>query len=169
RTYKLDAPDIGQLFHEALKTIMEWIQQEKKDFASMTKVDSATYAKHSMDYLGPILQHQILSSSNRYKYLTKKLEDIIAQAVYILSEQARLSGFSPAGIELGFGMDQGLEPLRITLPNGYELLLRGRIDRVDQAQSEDRLLLRIIDYKSSAHSLNLVDVYYGLALQMLTY
>src|SRR5699024_1511642 len=27
RTYKLEAPDIGQLFHEALKTITEWIQK----------------------------------------------------------------------------------------------------------------------------------------------
>src|SRR5699024_2351232 len=28
RTYKLDAPDIGQLFHEALKIITAWIQKE---------------------------------------------------------------------------------------------------------------------------------------------
>ena len=32
RTYKLDAPDIGQLFHEALKTITEWVQAEGKEF-----------------------------------------------------------------------------------------------------------------------------------------
>src|SRR5699024_1772455 len=34
---------------------------------------------------------------------------------------------------------------------------------------EDELFLRIIDYKSSSRGLDLVDVYYGLALQMLTY
>lgn len=37
RTYKLDAPDIGQLFHEALKIITDWIQGEGKDFAQLTK------------------------------------------------------------------------------------------------------------------------------------
>src|SRR5690625_8033489 len=37
RTYKLDAPDIGQLFHEASKTITQWIQDEGKDFATLTK------------------------------------------------------------------------------------------------------------------------------------
>src|SRR5699024_630382 len=52
---------------------------------------------------------------------------------------------------------------------GYELLLRGRIDRVDQALEEEQLYLRIIDYKSSSRGLDLLDVYYGLALQMLTY
>lgn len=169
RTYKLDAPDIGQLFHEALKTITEWIQRENKDFAKLTKKESEQYAKKSMAYLSPVFQHHILSSSNRYKYIQRKLQKVIAQATYILSEQARVSGFSPVGIELGFGFESGLKPVTISLPNGYELLLRGRIDRVDKSVYNDRLYLRIIDYKSSARGLDLVDVYYGLALQMLTY
>lgn len=169
RMYKLDAPDIGQLFHEALKTITEWIQQEGKDFASLTEVDSNQYAKKSISHLAPALQHHILSSSNRYQYIQRKLQDVIAQATYILSEQARASGFSPVGIELGFGFEKGLDPVTIALPNGYELLLRGRIDRVDKSVHHDNLYLRIIDYKSSSRGLDLVDVYYGLALQMLTY
>lgn len=169
RTYTLDAPDIGQLFHEALKTITEWILEEGKDFAAITKNDSASYAKKSMSHLAPALNHHILSSSNRYQYIQKKLQDIIAQATYIISEQARMSGFSPVGLEVGFGFEKGLDPMTITLPNGYELLLRGRIDRVDQALEEEQLYLRIIDYKSSSRGLDLLDVYYGLALQMLTY
>lgn len=169
RTYKLDAPDIGQLFHEALKTITQWLQYEGKDFAELTKKESSSYAQKSMSHLAPALQHHILSSTNRYKYIQKKLQDVIAQATYILSEQARASGFSPVGIELGFGFSDGLNPLQINLPNGYELLLRGRIDRVDKSVIEDELFLRIIDYKSSSRGLDLVDVYYGLALQMLTY
>jgi len=169
RTYKLDAPDIGQLFHEALKTITNWVQEEKKHFADLTKEDSAQYARRSISHLAPALQHHILSSSNRYKYIKRKLQDVIAQATYILSEQARASGFSPVGIELGFGFESGLDPVVISLPNGYELILRGRIDRVDQSIHNEQLFLRIIDYKSSSRGLDLVDVYYGLALQMLTY
>lgn len=169
RTYKLDAPDIGQLFHEALKTITQWIQDEGKDFAAITKKESTAYAKKSMTHLAPALQHHILSSTNRYQYIQRKLQDVIAQATFILSEQARASGFSPVGIELGFGFSEGLDPLTIMLPNGFELLLRGRIDRVDKSLQQDELFLRIIDYKSSSRGLDLVEVYYGLALQMLTY
>ncbi len=47
--------------------------------------------------------------------------------------------------------------------------LVGRIDRVDKAESSKGLLLRIVDYKSSDKGLDLAEVYYGLALQMLTY
>lgn len=169
RTYKLDAPDIGQLFHEAIKTITEWVKEEGRDFAKMTEKEASQYAAKSVHHLAPALQHHILSSSNRYRYIQQKLEETIAKAMFILSEQARQSGFSPVGIELAFGFEEGLEPLSISLPNGYELLLRGRIDRVDQSVGQDPLYLRIIDYKSSARGLDLADVYYGLALQMLTY
>jgi len=169
KTYKLDAPDIGQLFHEALKIITDWIQSEGRDFAQLSKQDTDNYAKKAVSNLAPILQHQILHSSNRYKYIQQKLQEVIARAAYILSEQARQSNFSPVGLELGFGEKEKLPPLSMQLPNGFELLLRGRIDRVDKALNQDSLYLRIIDYKSSARGLNLIDVYYGLALQMLAY
>ncbi|MDT9121127.1 PD-(D/E)XK nuclease family protein, partial [Escherichia coli] len=62
-----------------------------------------------------------------------------------------------------------LPPIEIALPNGYDVQLRGRIDRVDKAIEQEELFLRIIDYKSSSKALNLTEVYYGLALQMLAY
>ncbi|MFD1361014.1 helicase-exonuclease AddAB subunit AddB [Lentibacillus salinarum] len=169
QTYKLDAPDIGQLFHEALKKITEWIQAEGRDFSQLTNQDSAGYARQAVETLAPVLQHQILHSSNRYQYIQQKLQDVITRATYILSEQARQSDFSPVGLELGFGDKETLKPVTLNLPNGFDLMLRGRIDRVDKAESADGLFLRIIDYKSSEKGLDLVEVYYGLALQMLAY
>ncbi len=169
KTYTFEAPDMGQLFHEALKLITEWIHLEGKSFKEVNREQANHYARRSIQKLGPVLEHQILSSSERYKYIQIKLEEIIAQATFILSEQARLTEFSPVGIELGFGMERGLDPLEIKLPNGYQLILRGQIDRVDQARNNDQLYLRIIDYKSSSRALDFTEVYYGLALQMLTY
>ncbi|UOQ43482.1 helicase-exonuclease AddAB subunit AddB [Halobacillus salinarum] len=171
RTYKLDAPDIGQLFHEALKQITEWVRAEGKNFAELNRGDADHYARQATAHLAPVLQNQILHSSNRYQYIQRKLEGVIARAAYVLSEQARKTQFSPVGLELGFGSgkDSPLPPLFLDLPNGYELMLRGRIDRVDRALSEDELYLRIIDYKSSARGLSLMEVYYGLSLQMLAY
>lgn len=169
-TYKLDAPDMGQLFHEALKIITEWVQKDGLTLRDLNREQANMYAKRALEKLAPILQHQILHSSNRYQYMQKKLEQIVARATFVLSEQARKSEFTPIGMEIGFGLgNQSLDPIRMTLPNGVELILRGRIDRVDQAKLEDQLYLRIIDYKSSATGLNLVEVYYGLALQMLAY
>ncbi|SEU03904.1 DNA helicase/exodeoxyribonuclease V, subunit B [Salinibacillus kushneri] len=167
--YKLDAPDIGQLFHEALKQITDWIIQEGRSYRDLSPQEAVQYAKRAVQKLSPILQHQILFSSNRYQYILRKLEKVISRATHILSEQAKRSEFSPAGIELGFGPREKLPPMNLPLPDGYELVLRGRIDRVDRADVGDDLFLRIIDYKSSAKDLNLEEVYYGLSLQMLAY
>ncbi|UOQ50585.1 helicase-exonuclease AddAB subunit AddB [Gracilibacillus caseinilyticus] len=168
-TYKLDAPDIGQLFHEALKQITEWIQKEGRQFADVYDQDARKYANRAVGELANVLQHQILHSSNRYQYIQKKLESVIARATFILSEQARKTHFAPVGLEVGFGYPDQLQSLTVPLPNDHTLLLRGRIDRVDQAFENEQLYLRIIDYKSSAKGLNLTEVYYGLALQMLAY
>ena len=53
------------------------------------------------------------------------------------------------------------------LDNDLKLNLSGRIDRIDY--SEDGKYFLIIDYKTGNQYINLVDVYYGLHLQLLTY
>ena len=73
------------------------------------------------------------------------------------------------GLELGFGRRGSLPPLTFELQNGTKMELAGRIDRIDQAKTENGTYLRIIDYKSSSKDLNFTEIYYGIALQMLTY
>jgi len=62
-----------------------------------------------------------------------------------------------------------LPALTLKLDTGGEVAVRGRIDRVDIAESGDDCYLRVIDYKSSTRKLKLSEVYYGVALQLLVY
>src|SRR5699024_12285417 len=71
RTYTHDAPNIGQLFHEALKTITEWILEEGKDTTAITKNDCASNAKKAMSHLSLAENHHILSNTNRYKIIQR--------------------------------------------------------------------------------------------------
>ena len=167
--FKLDAPDIGELFHAALKYIAETVMVQKLSWPSLTREQSERLAKDAVETLAPKLQNEILLSSNRHTYIKRKLEQIISRASIILSEHAKASGFSPVGLELGFGPKSELPPLSFQLRNGTKMELVGRIDRVDKAEDESGVYLRIVDYKSSAKELNLGEVYYGIALQMLTY
>ncbi len=167
--YRLDAPDIGEMFHGALKLISDYLLKHGISWKSLTKEQCVLLARKAVETLAPKLQNQILLSSNRHHYLKRKLEHVIGRATVVLSEQAKWSGFAPIGLELGFGKDGTLPPLSFTLQNGSKMELMGRIDRVDQAQDENEIFLRVLDYKSSAKDLNLTEVYYGLALQMLTY
>lgn len=167
--YRLEAPDIGELFHAALKEIAEHVNKHDLTWASLTRQQCDDLANTAVNKLAPKLQNEILLSSNRHHYIKRKLEQIISRASYILSEHAKASGFSPVGLELGFGPKGDLPPLAFTLKTGAKMELQGRIDRVDKAQEGNDVFLRIVDYKSSAKDINLSDVYYGLSLQMLTY
>ncbi|MFE5319940.1 helicase-exonuclease AddAB subunit AddB [Paenibacillus sp. NPDC056579] len=169
RIFRLQAPDIGQLFHAALSMFAERITEEGGDWANLTADDYLVKAGNVVDLLAPRLQSEILFSSQRYSYIARKLKQVIGRSAQMLGEHAKLGQFVPVGLEIGFGADQPIPPLSYMLENGIRMDVRGRIDRVDRADTEQGTLLRVIDYKSSPTALQLSEVYYGLSLQMLTY
>ncbi len=167
--YRLEAPDIGQLFHAALSQIGLQLQQEGVPWAALSESEGMARAAAVVDALTPRLQSEILMSSGRHRYIAQKLKQIVGRAVAVLAEHDRKGLFQPIGLELGFGPNGQLPPLRFELDDGSQMEIVGRIDRVDRAEGADGQLLRVIDYKSSEKRLNLAEVYYGLSLQILTY
>lgn len=167
--YRLKAPDIGQLFHAALSQMAMTFKEQNRSWGSLTVDECLQEAGVAVDKLAPKLQGEILLSSHRYGYISRKLKNIVGRASVILGEQSRRGSFEPVGLELDFGPGRLLPSLTFELPNGCVMEIVGRIDRVDMAQGENGLLLRVIDYKSSQTDLKLHEVYYGLSLQMLTY
>jgi ATP-dependent helicase/nuclease subunit B len=167
--FRLEAPDVGQLFHYALKVITERVRAEQLDWARLSKQQCEQLSYEAVEQIAPHIQQEILLSSHRYHYVKRKLQNIMTRTTTVLSEQAKMSGFAPLEVELQFGDNGQLPPLTFQLADGTTLELVGRIDRIDQAQSSKGVLLRIIDYKSSNKKLDLTEVYYGLTLQMLAY
>lgn len=167
--FRLKAPDIGQLFHHALKMMTERIRAEHLDWAQLSKEQCEQLSYEAVEQIAPYIQQEILLSSHRYHYVKRKLHHIMSRTASVLNEQAKMSGFAPLEVELQFGDKGPLPPLTFPLADGTVLELVGRIDRIDQAKSSKGILLRIIDYKSSSQKLDFTEVYYGLALQMLAY
>ncbi|RSK26355.1 helicase-exonuclease AddAB subunit AddB [Bacillus sp. HMF5848] len=167
--YKLDAPDIGQFFHAALTWMTEELKRRGLDWKHVTQEQCLELALQAANVFAPRLQKEILLSSSRLQYVKRKLEQVISRTALILREHAKVSGFSPVGLELAFGPNGQLPPLTFELENGARMQVVGRIDRVDKADSDNGVYLRVVDYKSSAKKIDLNDVMYGLTLQMLTY
>ncbi len=167
RLYRVDAPDIGQLFHAALRQTTEKLFAEGRARADRTEWQREAAA--AIERLMPRVQSQILLSSHRHRAIARKLREIVAQASAMLGEQAKVSAFRPVGLELGFGPNEALPPLTLDLGDGRFMDLAGRIDRVDAAETAAGLLLRIMDYKSGSVKLKLDEVAHGLTLQMLAY
>ncbi|HAP32290.1 MAG TPA: helicase-exonuclease AddAB subunit AddB, partial [Firmicutes bacterium] len=170
--YGLETPDTGRFFHAALRNVTSSLQEHEKHWGDWEKDELLKLVSAEVSKLLPRLQQEIMLSSRRYLHLAKKMEETVGRAALILAEHDRRSEFKPIAAELAFEEKggRGLPPLRLQLTDGSTVDLVGRIDRLDQARTEDgRLYLRIIDYKSGNTSLDLVEFYHGLSLQLILY
>lgn len=167
--FTLEAPAIGDLFHAALKWVSDETMRLGKSWSELSKEECWKMARQAVEDISPYFFNRILLSTNRYVYIKRKLTHIIQRTIYSLSTQAKATVFKPIAIEAGFGPGEELPPLEIPLRRGDLMKLRGRIDRVDATEIGGKNYVRVVDYKSSARSLDLTEVYYGLSLQMMTY
>ena len=83
-------------------------------------------------------------------------------------EELRASQFRPISFELGFAKTGELPPVEFVL-DGVTLSISGFVDRVDGWVKDDKLYLRVVDYKTGRKSFDLTEVFHGLGLQMLLY
>ncbi len=170
QVYSLKLPDLGRFFHAALRDIAFTLQEQKKDWAELSRDQSYKLAAEEVKKLVPFMQEEILLSSGRYRYLTEKIKRTVGRTVYILGEHARRGSFTPVGVEISFGGKGELPAITFTLQNGFAIELEGRIDRVDLAWDEKgEAFIRVIDYKSGGSELDLKEIYYGLSLQLIVY
>lgn len=167
--YRLAAPDLGQFFHAALKIFVERLEAQNLEWGVLSRQECSRLTSEVVKELAPKLQNEILLSTARYRYLTRKLQQTVERAALVLTEHARRGSFRPVGLELGFGTGEKLPPLLFDLGNGLTMELTGRIDRVDLARCATGNYFRIIDYKSNFSRLTLEDIYHGLKLQLLAY
>ncbi len=168
--FRLQAPDLGQFLHAALKNFGERMETENRTWGSVGDEEYKAICTEIVDDLAPKLQNEILLSSNQHKHLLGRIKRTVERSIQRLIEFDRVSEFSPVGLEKSFGRGKdALPPLEYALENGYRLEISGQIDRIDSITHEGKRYFLVIDYKSGNAYINLIDVYYGLKLQLLTY
>lgn len=167
--YKVGAPELGQFFHAALKNMGDRLQKKGISWGQLDHEQCRLLAGDVVDKLVPRLQNEILISTARRRYLVGKLKRTVQQTALALVEHYRRGSFQPVGLELAFGPGGDLPAITCSLTGGREMVLTGRIDRVDAVQGDGGYYLRIIDYKSGGNKINLQDIYHGLKLQLQAY
>lgn len=168
-TFQLSSPDMGQFFHAVLHDFALAVQERHMNWGCLSKEESWSLVSELAEKIAPNLQHEILLSNARYRYLTHKLKRTVHHAVRVLAEHARQGTFVPVQLEVKFGPDESLPGVHIPLSEGDSLTLRGQIDRIDGAFLNGQIYLRIIDYKSRQPHVTLNQIFYGLDLQLLAY
>lgn len=161
KEYKVELPDIGNLFHGALEVFPEVIKRENINWEEISTDKAETVISSIVDKISEEFQNGLLLSSSRNMYLKEKLKRISKRAVKTLTNQLQQGEFHPWKFEF---------PFKEELDSEENITLEGRIDRLDIWKDDSgKYYLRVIDYKSGNKKFNLNDIYNLIQLQLIIY
>lgn len=167
--YRFAAPDLGNFLHAALKRFGDQMAEAGRSWSEVGDSECKDICENIVTELAPRLQNEILLSSAGYRHLLRRIRYTVEQSIRRLVAFSGVSAFQPVGLEKNFGRGEMLPPLTYMLEDDYRLEIRGQIDRIDMFEEDGKCYFLIIDYKSGNAYLNLIDVYYGLKMQLMTY
>ena len=166
---KIQTINTGTFIHEVIDEFFTKIKESSIELEQITDEEMEKIIDQIIDEKLGQGKNYIFTSTAKYKVLVLRLKRIIKKALKYIIETIVQSRFKVLGSELEFGEKGKYKPIRLTLENGKQVEIIGKIDRIDTAQNEDGKYLRIIDYKSSIKNIDLNEVYAGIQIQLLTY
>ena len=167
--YELAAVDMGNLFHQSIDRCFAVMKERKQDWRGLTEEGRKQLVKECVARVTKEYGNTIMASSARNAYLAGRVERITDRTIWALAEQVKKGDFEPTGFEVSFSAIDNLKAMRIRLSEDEELMLRGRIDRMDLCEDGEHVYVKIIDYKSGTTAFDLAALYYGLQLQLVVY
>lgn len=155
--YKLAAPDIGNVYHDALQRFGEELLQTNRDWTELSVEERQTLIDRCAKNAVEEYANNIFQSSGRNEYMAKQMGETLKKTVDILTRQLLGSSFRPYAFEQEF------------YHTDRNLSLYGKIDRYDVYDTEELRYVKIVDYKSGTRDFDLPQMYYGLTMQLAVY
>ena len=162
----------GEFFHDALDRFLSVLIKEKLSLTNLTAEMRQQFMEQVLKEIFGQTRYRLLSRSARLDFLFQQLSQTINRVSWALHAQSQKTKLTPVQTEVLFGQlaaKQGIKGLEIDLASGGRLHVRGKIDRIDQVEVDDTTYLSVVDYKSSKKEFDPTEVYYGLAMQLVTY
>ncbi len=156
--YKLAVPDIGNIFHNAIDEFSKRLDRSEYSWHTIPDEIREEWAIQSVARAVETYESSYLTSTRRSEYLITRMERITVRTLWALCNQIRQGAFEPAGYETVFNH----------IPADH-LSLRGRIDRLDLFETEDKVYVRVVDYKSGSTVFDIASIYHGLQQQLAVY
>lgn len=173
KQFQVSIPDIGDLFHAAIENFSNAIK--KSGFTWHQLSEEAMEGQRDLFVKEAVIQaveergNDAIFSTKRNEYLVTRLERMTSRTIWALCKQIAQGDFEPAGYEVSFAPIDNREAAVVPLDDEFTMRLRGRIDRVDTYEDDEKVYVKIMDYKSGNTEFDLQKVYYGLQLQLVVY
>lgn len=169
---ELDVIQAGNYYHETFDYLVKRIKEQKLNFADLTEEKLGELLIEVREELKEKGRYRQLLNDPFNKYLFHKLDQTTANVAHYWHSNVNKTTFRPQYSELSFGKNQKVSGLSYSWKDDNKkkiVDLRGKMDRVDLAQVNDRVLGEVIDYKSSAKKFDLGLFANGISMQMISY
>ena len=147
--YEFRAMDMGNIIHQALEDFAAELNHRRLKWSDLADRERDEIADACLDKVAADYGNTILQSSARNHYMIERTRRILRRTIWALQEQLKNGQFQPEGFEVSIG--------------------GGRIDRLDVMKEDDKVYVKIIDYKTGNTFFDLVSIYYGLQMQLVVY
>ena len=155
--YEFAAVDMGMLLHHAVELFARKVEKGDCNWFSISEEEREQLAESCVEEVITDYRNTLLFDSSRNEYMIARMHRLVKRAVWAMTEQIKMGSFVPEKLEVPFYVKDG------------NVSLQGRIDRIDTYEEDNKVYVRVMDYKSGATGFDLTALYNGLQLQLAVY
>lgn len=159
--YGIESADMGNIYHGVLEIFTDMLKSRGLTWFDFDDETAKDLIDEAVERQGVKYTDAILFESEANKYIVSRMKAVMFKTVKTVAYQLRKSSFIPCEYEYEF--DKTLKG------DNVNVRLSGKIDRLDMAETEKGLMLKVIDYKSGSKDFSLLNLYEGRQLQMVVY
>ena len=167
--FEVEYTDIGNIYHDAIDTFSKKIESKHLSWSEIEDTQRDLLVAETMAEIEEKYAESAINDSARNRYMFERIKDITGKTIWVLQQQVKQGRFQPAGFEVKFASDRGLDELSYEYDSNQHMELHGKIDRIDYFNDGDDIYIKIIDYKSGVKKFHINDVYNHLQLQLVIY
>ena len=100
-----------------------------------------------------LIKHKEITDENDKKIMTYEINNIMKHFILNEIENIEEYGFIP------FAFEESFSNIKVYSYNGFDVKIKGRIDRIDLSYKNDKTIngIRIIDYKGSSYNIKKIE------------
>ena len=168
-TWGLEAVDMGNVFHGALKYFSDRIEESPYDWFHVPDEMRDAWMEQALERAMEDYADRVLSGRAQDAYVLERVRRIGRRTAWAILRQLQKGSFAPEETEVSFRNLEHLPSVSLLLSGDERMRLQGRIDRIDVCREDGKTYVRVIDYKSGNTRFDLTSIYYGLQLQLVVY
>ncbi|XJS11751.1 PD-(D/E)XK nuclease family protein [Aerococcaceae bacterium WGS1372] len=172
KLFELDYARSGDYFHDFLDQFTRQLINNNLSIKDMSDEDIVNYFNKVNQEITQDNRFNIMTSHAKFNAIKRQMDVRLMNFIKFTQAQLQRTRMATKQSEAIFGINPSRDMLNgfvYPLKSGGKLNISGKIDRIDIAQTNKASFLQIIDYKSGKKDFDIIDTYYGLDLQVLTY